>query len=65
MRVRREKNRMPPHGLFRRIALKNRAAWTSGYTFWADGRSRDGYMVTGMGSTARQAVNELVKERKP
>lgn len=63
MKIRREYSHLPPRGLFRRIA-KKQGGWT-GWTYWADGRSRDGYHVSGMGRTARSAVNDFRMERKP
>lgn len=63
-RIRREYERRPQGaGVFAKIA--RRQGWPCGWTYWAEGRSRDGYLVSGMGATARAAVNELVRERKP
>lgn len=64
MKITREPNRLPERGAFRRIALQSRSRWAGGYTFWARGRTMDRrYTVTGLGSTARKAVNDLVRER--
>lgn len=63
MKISREYARLPERGIFRRLA-KKQGGWV-GWTYWAEGRSRDGYRVTGMGRTAREAVNDLVRERKP
>ena len=65
MKVRREPNRMPERGSFRRIANRSRYRWAGGYTYWATTRTQDGqHLVTGMGKTARQAVNDAVQERR-
>lgn len=61
-KIHREYGRKPRSGVFRRIA--NRKGWAMGWMYWAEGRSRDGYHVTGMGRTQREAINDLVRERK-
>ena len=63
MRIRREYLRLPESGLFRRIA-RRRGMWM-GWTYWAEGRSRDGYRVSGIGRTQREAVNDLRKQCEP
>ncbi len=63
MRVSRKKNRMPAKGTFRKIARRSRWRWAAGYTYWVEGRTRDGHFTTGAGSTAREAVNDFRKNR--
>lgn len=60
MRVRREYLRLPPAGLFRRIA-RRQGNWI-GWFYWAEARSRDGFRVAGIGRTAREAKNDLLKQ---
>ena len=63
MRVIREYARLPKRGIFRRIA-RRQGGWT-GWNYWAEGKSRDGYKAIGVGSTARQAVNDYRRQRVP
>lgn len=63
-KISREYTRRPEgRGVFARIA--RRQGWSCEWTYWAEGRSRDGYQVTGMGRTEREARNDLVRQRQP
>lgn len=62
MKIRREYARLPKAGLFRRIA-RRQGGWL-GWTYYAEGRSRDDYFVIGMGRSAREATNDFRRERK-
>lgn len=63
MRMIREYDRLPPRGIFRRIALRQ-GGWT-GWNYIAEGRARDGVRVVGVGRNPRDAQNDLAKQRKP